>query len=333
MALWKSYTLGTHQLGDDVWAYLQPDGSWGWNNTALLFTGKASLLVDTTIDIRTTQRMLKDIQDSCNHCESIDNVFLTHWHVDHVHGISAPELNGCEVIASKTCAQYMAQLPPPAWLSAIAGLQEDAKKQMQHLLNDQFDFSDLRYVEPTQTFQDSMELNIDGRKVLIVEAGPCHTRSDSIVYIPHAGVVHMGDLVRARHHIGLQFPFMSNLLKICETACAWNAEFYVPGHGPLMEHKDMLDAIEYLHFIQDRAKISYEAGKTIHEAFDDLVLNLGSYSEFTGLEGLFFTTRMMYCEFAGDTQDHARKNYPDYLATQWKLKSSLRSRYPQLFQK
>ena len=134
MALWKSYTLGTHQLGDDVWAYLQPDGSWGWNNTALLFTGKASLLVDTTIDIRTTQRMLKDIQDSCNQCESIDNVFLTHWHVDHVHGISAPELNGCEVIASKTCAQYMAQLPPPAWLSAIAGLQEDAKKGWQTYL-------------------------------------------------------------------------------------------------------------------------------------------------------------------------------------------------------
>lgn len=333
MAIWDKYTLGTHQLADDVWAYLQPDGSWGWNNTALLYSENESLLIDTTIDIRTTQRMLKNMQASCNNCDSIDTVFLTHWHVDHVHGISAPELEGCEVVATKTCAQYMAQLPPPAWLSAIDGLQDDAKKQMQHLLNDQFDFSDLKYVQPTQTFEKELFLTVGGRAVHAVEAQPCHTRSDSIVHLPHAGVVHMGDLVRAGHHIGLQFPSMTNLMKICETACAWNAQFYVPGHGPLMVHKDMLDAMEYLHFIQGRAKDSFKAGRTVHEAFDDLLLNLGGYSKYTGLEGLFFTTRMMYNEFEGNTQDHARKNYPDYLATQWKLKSSLRSRYPQLFSK
>jgi glyoxylase-like metal-dependent hydrolase (beta-lactamase superfamily II) len=225
----------------------------------------------------------------------------------------------------------MAQLPPPAWLSAIDGLQDDAKKQMQHLLKDQFDFSDLKYVQPTQIFEQEVFLTVGGRTAHAVEAQPCHTRSDTIVHLPHAGVVHMGDLVRAGHHIGLQFPSMTNLMKICETACAWNAQFYVPGHGPLMVHKDMLDAMEYLHFIQGRAKDSYKAGRTVHEAFDDLLLNLGAYSKYTGLEGLFFTTRMMYNEFEGNTQDHARKNYPDYLATQWKLKSSLRSRYPQLF--
>ena len=124
-------------------------------------------------------------------------------------------------------------------------------------------------------------------------------------------------------------PFMEIAEKVM--ARRLPVETYVPGHGPLMVHKDMLDAMEYLHFIQGRAKDSYKAGRTVHEAFDDLLLNLGAYSKYTGLEGLFFTTRMMYNEFAGDTQDHARKNYPDYLATQWKLKSSLRSRYPQLF--
>ena len=45
MAFWENYTLGIHQLADDVWAYLQPDGSWGWNNTALLFSDNESLLI------------------------------------------------------------------------------------------------------------------------------------------------------------------------------------------------------------------------------------------------------------------------------------------------
>jgi glyoxylase-like metal-dependent hydrolase (beta-lactamase superfamily II) len=111
MAFWDKYTLGIHQLADDVWAYLQPDGSWGWNNTALLFSGNESLLIDTTIDIRTTQRMLKNMRESCNKCVSIDTVLLTHWHVDHVHGISAPELEGCEIVATKICGSSMCALP------------------------------------------------------------------------------------------------------------------------------------------------------------------------------------------------------------------------------
>ena len=69
MAFWEKYTLGTHQLSDDVWAYLQPDGSWGWNNTALLYSANESLLIDTTIDIRTTQRMLKNMRENCNSCK------------------------------------------------------------------------------------------------------------------------------------------------------------------------------------------------------------------------------------------------------------------------
>jgi glyoxylase-like metal-dependent hydrolase (beta-lactamase superfamily II) len=333
MAFWENYTHGIHQLADDVWAYLQPDGSWGWNNTALLNTGKACLLIDTTIDIPTTRRMLAEMRSIGTGRNTIDSVLLTHWHVDHVHGISAPELEGCEVIATRTCAQYMAQQPPAAWLKAIAGLENDAQRQIQHLLGNQFDFSGLRYVQPTKTFENEISWEVDGRVVHAVEAKPCHTRSDTIVHLPHAGVVHMGDLVRARHHIGLQFPFMANLMDICEKALSWDAEIYVPGHGPLMDKADMLAALHYMKDIQGQVRRAYDAGKSIHEAFDELLLNLGPYKKYTGIEGLFFTTKMIYAEFSGDAQDHVRKNYPDYLATQWRLRGTLRSRYPHLFAK
>ena len=26
------FTKGLHDLGNGAWAYLQPDGSWGWSN-------------------------------------------------------------------------------------------------------------------------------------------------------------------------------------------------------------------------------------------------------------------------------------------------------------
>jgi cyclase len=45
-------------LGGGLFAWLQPDGSWGLSNAGLVSDGQASLLVDTLYDLRLTQRML-----------------------------------------------------------------------------------------------------------------------------------------------------------------------------------------------------------------------------------------------------------------------------------
>ncbi len=44
------YQKGTHEVADGVWAYLQPDGGWGWSNAGLVTDGDRSLLVDTLFD-------------------------------------------------------------------------------------------------------------------------------------------------------------------------------------------------------------------------------------------------------------------------------------------
>src|SRR5436309_1453504 len=45
-----SYTKGLHDLGNSIYAYLQPDGSWGWSNAGIITDGDASLLIDTLFD-------------------------------------------------------------------------------------------------------------------------------------------------------------------------------------------------------------------------------------------------------------------------------------------
>jgi len=34
-----AYTRGLHELGDGLYAYLQPDGGWGWSNAGLIVDG------------------------------------------------------------------------------------------------------------------------------------------------------------------------------------------------------------------------------------------------------------------------------------------------------
>ena len=38
MTQWH-YTKGLHDLGNQVYAYLLPDGSWGWSNAGLIVGG------------------------------------------------------------------------------------------------------------------------------------------------------------------------------------------------------------------------------------------------------------------------------------------------------
>ena len=51
MSKW-GFTKGLKDIGDGVYAYLQPDGGWGWSNAGLIVDGERTLLVDTLFDLR-----------------------------------------------------------------------------------------------------------------------------------------------------------------------------------------------------------------------------------------------------------------------------------------
>lgn len=331
MADWQSYTRGVHQVSNGVFAYMQPNGSWGLNNTALLASQGETLLIDTTSDLPLTRRMLSHYAAAVPAARKIDSVVLTHWHVDHVHGVCADELKDCRIYATCTCADFMAKLPPSEWLASIHALSGDARHQIAEYFGNKFDFSGLQYRAPTDIFQDRLQLTVGDREVIVVETKPCHTRSDSVVYIPAEGVVHTGDLVASGRHIGLQFPFMKHLLEACELMISWDAEVYVPGHGPVMSLQDVKDARDYLLYIQASARESYDKGCSTAEANDRLLSNLGPYRKFSGAHNVYFTITMMYCEFAGNTTDHLRKDYPALLASQWRMKQSVMQRFPELY--
>src|SRR5689334_9304213 len=46
----RSYERGLAELGDGFYAYLQPDGSWGWSNAGLVVDSEQALLIDTLFD-------------------------------------------------------------------------------------------------------------------------------------------------------------------------------------------------------------------------------------------------------------------------------------------
>src|SRR6266699_7355335 len=116
MSNW-SYTKGLHDLGNSVYAYLQPDGTWGRSNAGIITDGEASLLIDTLFDLKLTQQMLDTMRKSIPAAAHIDMVVNTHANGDHCWGNEL--VAGAQIIASARTAEEMTTAISPAMLAMI----------------------------------------------------------------------------------------------------------------------------------------------------------------------------------------------------------------------
>jgi len=106
-------TQGTSELvevADGVFAYLQPDGTWGWSNAGLIAGTGESVLIDTLFDLALTQRMLDSMKPHTD-TRPIRSVVNTHANGDHCYGnqlVAAPDV---DIIASAAAAKEMEEVP------------------------------------------------------------------------------------------------------------------------------------------------------------------------------------------------------------------------------
>src|SRR5262249_32326302 len=106
-----SYTKGLHDLGNGCYAWLQPDGSWGFSNAGLITDGREAMLVDTLYDLNLTRDMLAGMKRVIpNEAGQIATVVNTHSNGDHCNGNILVE--GADVVASAATAASFAHESP-----------------------------------------------------------------------------------------------------------------------------------------------------------------------------------------------------------------------------
>src|SRR6476646_4466544 len=107
-----AYTRGLHELGDGLFAYLQPDGGWGWSNAGLITAAGTSLLVDTLFDLALTKAMLEAMVPITDQ-NPIEQAFNTHGNGDHWYGNDLLPDN-IPIVASAGAVEVMRASPPTA---------------------------------------------------------------------------------------------------------------------------------------------------------------------------------------------------------------------------
>ena len=260
-----AYTEGLHEVADGVFAYLQPDGGWGWSNAGLAVGDGSSLLVDTLFDLRLTRRML-DAMATHVRTAPIGTLVNTHANGDHCYGNQL--VTDAEIIASTAAAEEMSEVPASR-LAALNAAEGDVGRLFRSFFG-AFDFEGITPTPPTRTFDGRLDLDVGGRGVELVEVGPAHTRGDVLAVLSREKVVFTGDILFiGGAPIAWAGP-LRNWIAACDLILGMDVDVVVPGHGPVTDKAGVVTVRDELAFVEREATARHEAGMSAWDAAQEI---------------------------------------------------------------
>lgn len=295
----RPYTRGLHDLGDGTFAWLQPDGGWGWSNAGLVVDGDEALLVDTLYDLRLTADMLEAMRGATAAASRIGTLVNTHSNGDHCNGNEL--VAGADIVASAATAAGMGEESPQMMAALL-----DAAPGMGRLGEfftacfGPFDFASVTPTPPTRTFSGRLDLRVGDVAIELHEVGPAHTTGDVLVHVPDRRTVFTGDILFVGGHPIVWVGPVRNWIAACDLIESWGVETVVPGHGPVTDLRGVRAVRDYLEWITAEARRRFDDGMDAFTAAKDIPL--GDYADWGDAERVVINVDTLFREFSGATE-------------------------------
>jgi glyoxylase-like metal-dependent hydrolase (beta-lactamase superfamily II) len=294
-----SYEAGLQEVGEGLYAYLQPDGGWGWSNAGLVVDGEHTLLVDTLFDLRLTADMLGAMRAAVPAAARIDTLVNTHANGDHCYGNQL--LAGARIVASQRTAEEMSELPPAAMAALVE--QAPAMGRLGAFFLECFGAFEFRGIElmlPQHTFSDELAISVGSRELRLLEVGPAHTRGDTLVHAPAERVLFSGDILFSEAHPIAWAGPVSRWIAACERILAMDVDTIVPGHGPLATPAAVRELKAYFEYLYEQARERHAAGMTALEAARSIAQD--RWAHWGNAERVVVNIANIYGELDGDPE-------------------------------
>ncbi|MEM0353342.1 MAG: MBL fold metallo-hydrolase [Archaeoglobaceae archaeon] len=264
------------EISDGIFAYVQGRGEWFVNNTGLITTKEFSIAIDSVANEERAKIMLSKFREVTR--SQIKILVNTHGHGDHVW---TNHLFNATSICHENCRKDTIMANPEVFKSIFP----------------EFDFSGAKVTPQDVTFSTEVKIHAENLEIRLIHPGVAHTSGDAYVYIPERKIVFCGDLLFAKPCT--PFVLMGSVLgniKALKELLNLDAEIYVPGHGNVATKDEVREAIEYLEFVYNEAKLGIEKGMSFHEAIRDL--ELGRFKNWNEKERIVANLARAYAELS-----------------------------------
>ncbi|MFY9888106.1 MAG: MBL fold metallo-hydrolase [Streptosporangiaceae bacterium] len=272
------------EVSEDIYAYIQPDGTWWINNTGFIVGASRVAAVDACATEARTRGLLAAISATAGG-RPVRTLVNTHHHGDHTHGNYL--FGDATIVAHERCREEILAEGPPGTSKLVgSGTWTDV------------DWGDIRTAPPFLTYTDRVTLYVGELACEVIHVGtPAHSTNDSIVWIPERRLLFAGDLL---FNGGTPFLLAGSVTGALSAVAALRdlgAETIVPGHGPVCGPEVVDAVLAYLTFVLDLAKAGYAGGLRPLQAA--LEADLGDFAALTDPERLAGNLHRAYAELAG----------------------------------
>jgi glyoxylase-like metal-dependent hydrolase (beta-lactamase superfamily II) len=294
----SAYERGLVQVGPTTYAFLQPDGSWGWSNAGLVVGDAEALLVDTFFDLPNTTELLTAVRSATD--RPLNTLVNTHHNGDHCFGNQLVE--GATIVGHRRCREELINGVSPALLAAAS--ESDAQTGAAGYLKRAFapfDFSGIELVPPTVTFDDRLSVFVDDYEVDVQYHGPCHTLGDVAVWVPHDRVLFAGDLAFIGSTPLVWEGSLLNWIATVGRLISLEPQVIVPGHGPVTDADGLREMERYLRLVVSEGGKLKDAGLTPLDAAREI--ELGPYVSWKDSERLVLNLMRLWLELDGQPAD------------------------------
>jgi cyclase len=280
MSEYKAPIAEWKELSPGVYAYLQPRG-WFQNNAGLIVGAKGAIIVDSLTNKPMVKGFIKKIKEVTD--RPIHFLINTHTHGDHIYtNHFFPEAT---VICSSRAREITKNMDP------------HEIELMKQFFPD-MSFEEARVTPQDMTFEKKLVIFQDDREVQLIDLGPGHSQSDTIVYLPKEKIVFCGDLLMTGSPQQTMSGCIHLLMQNLDFLASLDIKMYVPGHGPISSRDDVYAMREYLVVVREESRKCFDKGMTFVEAAE--TIDIGKFKNWGFTELLYANCARAYSEFKGE---------------------------------
>ncbi|RUL54662.1 MBL fold metallo-hydrolase [Lysinibacillus antri] len=236
------------QIGERFW-YITPISETDRPILGMVVGNNKTLMIDAGNSENHAKYFLEEL--SKRNVPNPNIVALTHWHWDHIFGLSA--LTDTISISSKETKTEMEKLIPLSWTDEALDARVKEGTEIEFcataIKKEFVENRDITIALPNLTFEKQIEIDLGGIHCVLQHVGGNHASDSVVVYIREEKILFLGDCIYSDIFSEKRNYTINETLTLLDTLEAFDAEYYILSHGRAISKDEFYQEVTMLRTI------------------------------------------------------------------------------------